>query len=179
MGIGEGIGGFLDMVPFVRRFWRWLWERQMEVTIEPRYPDLGGPIHTVVTVPDGSTDFDGGWYEGLISLTLINNRTDRQERIIGIWPELRTRRLLFWKRTIAIGEAHVPDPIAGWPHGRPVTDLLLQPMSAPAMIVLNVGGSFKGIKLPKKSEIVLVFKMVGPMRRMTRKLTEVRHRPKR
>ena len=153
----------------------------MDIDIQPRYPDIGEGklIHTFIVPTKGSDDYQGGWYDGLITITLLNNSPDRLERIIGTWVELKARRLFFWRRTIAKGEAKVPDPQRGLPYGQPITDLPIQPMAAPIKLTLTVGGSVKEVQLPRKFDVVLVLRMAGPIKKIERRLITMTHDPKR
>lgn len=44
--------------------------------------------------------------------------------------------------------------------------------------VIQIGGDLEGFEMPRKPELVLVFKRVGPIRKYVRELTKIRHDPK-
>lgn len=163
----------IEAVPIIRKGWRWLVERNMEVIITPHYEDL--PAYSI-SPPLPSKHIVGGVH-ALLNLQLINHRTDRPERIIGCWAELRKKRAKLWKQTLSVIPVEViGSAILG--NEVPIRDLLLPAMSSPQNYVIRILGNLKGFEMPRESELVLVFRMVGPMRRYVRILTKVQHDPK-
>jgi len=171
MGLLTVVGLALDAVPLIRTLWRWVQERQMEVRIEP--------IRDYViqyAVPNERNKIpDIPVIDAKLRLTFINHRTDRRERIIGCSLLLKQRHLIFWKRTIVDipmrayeGNINLPRP---W-------DFELAPTSSPFTIEAEaVGQGFvEGQQqIPKRMEMFISFEMVGPIRRLERKLSNVRH----
>lgn len=161
----------LELVPLIRKLIRWLLERQMEVIISPHFED-SKPYSVLAPIGEG-----WGGVAAWLDLQLINHRTDRPERIIGCWAELRKNRALFWRKTLA----EIPIKVVASPtlkRDMPITDILLEPMCKPQTHVIKILGDLKGFQMPRKSELVIVFRMVGPMRKYVRRLTKVRHAPK-
>jgi len=113
-----------------------------------------------------STDY----VQAYLDLQLINHRTDRPERIIECWAELRKNYFLFWNKTLA--QIPVTIPSGHSYKDEPITDILLEPLGKPKELVIRIGGTCKAI-LPKKSQLVSVFKMLGPIRRYVKKLDDV------
>ena len=145
----------------------------MEVTVKAHFEDMA-PYN--ISAPDLVTGKSGGVY-ALLDLCLINHRTDRPERIIECWAELRKRHLLFWRRTLA----KIPiktQSSTDYELEYPVKDIYLKPMGKPQTHVINIIGDLEAFKMPRRAELVMVFKMVGPMRKYIYKLTDVRHDPK-
>ena len=183
MGIVECLGAFLDVVPLVRGLWRRLWERRLDIEFHspishlPGFrPDVEGarPIRTVNVRP--ANPYIYAW----LNLTVVNNRTDRPERIQGIELHLKKRRLWFWRETIAqaVASEHTHTP-SGFPQDIPFTDWLIEPMSARTTRSIWAEGPMPHPhSLPRYVELVLHFKMVGPMRHMTRTLKAYKHDPK-
>ena len=112
-----------------------------------------------------------------LDLRLINHRTDRPERVIGCWAELRRNRALFWKKTLA----KIPITVVASPtlkRDMPINDILLPPMDKPQTHVIRILEDLQGFQMPRKSELVIVFRMIGPMRRYVRRLTKIKLEPK-
>ena len=173
MLIKESIFAFLEVIPIIRKGLRWLLERNMEVTVKAHFEDMK-PYN--ISAPDLATGKSGGVY-ALLDLCLINHRADRPERIIECWAELRKRRLLFWRRTLA----KIPiktQSSTDYKLEYPVKDIYLEPMGKPQTHVINIIGDLEGFKMPRRSELVIVFKMVGPMREYKYKVTDVVHNSK-
>jgi hypothetical protein len=150
---------------------RWLLERRMEVIIKPHF---GESESYSVSAP---TRERPGSVAAWLDLQPINHRTDRPERIIGCWAELRKRRALFWRKTLAT----IPVIVLNSPtlkRDNPIEDILLPPMDRPQTHTVRIMGNLNGFQMPRKSELVLVFRMVGPIRKYVRKLISVRHDPK-
>jgi hypothetical protein len=150
-------------------------ERNLEVTIKEHFEDMSKPYN--ISAPDLATGRPGGVYS-LLDLQLINHRVDRPERIIECWAELRRRHLLFWHTTLA----KIPvltSSSNNWQLETPIKDIYLEPMSKPQNYVINIIGDFNNVKIPRHFELVVVFRMVGPIRKYIHKLTNVRHDQKR
>jgi len=143
---------------------------RMEVIIKPRYEDMGDP-YCIVVKPDGVS----GWVSALLSLTLINHSRNNPERIIGCWVELRRRHLLFLHRTITLISVLTSSP-NDYRLNYPIKDIYLEPTSKPQTMTIQIGGDFTCDKMPKRSELVLVFKMVGLLREYRKKLCNIRHK---
>lgn len=142
----------------------------MEVVIKAHYEDME-PYS--ITAP--SPEKIGGVY-ALLDLRLINHRTDRPERIIGCWVELRRHHLLLWHRTLAKIPVLTNSP-TDWELKYPIKDIHLEPMGKPQDYVINILGDLQGFAMPKRSELVLVFKMVGPVRKYICEVTDVLYNP--
>ena len=165
------VGVILDSTPVARRLWRWILERNMEVELHSanhrltrtglHFPDDGPHfvIHDDQKEPDMYAWFD---------VVLINHRTDRHERIRDGAILLQRRWLGFWRRTIAIAPLVVGiggDSPPGV--GERIQDIELRPISSPITLTCQ---AFTHIALPKvfwpnRLEVVLEFRMIGPMRR--------------
>ena len=166
MSIAAAISWFLDTVPFARGLWRWLWERQMEISVKgPTWRD-GTEEEFKITVaveetPGIGDDFDPSIFTHF-TLRLLNHRTDRRERITAIRLEVKKPRLFFWRETLARAPVHQRG--TSRLVGPVITDIPLEPMSAPVQIQCVVQETFDRSfreKLPVKSEVWLVLDMVG------------------
>lgn len=185
MGIKEVMWLCLDASPLIRRVWRWLLERGMEISIQhPHSHPLGKspfsnwkdgePLYTVYV---GENPYIYLWGD----IVLTNHRNDRKERITGCSLHLKKRHRLFWDKTIT--SAEVKESI---PHGRsvpqykPINDIELLPMSAPLVLTVKAEAPIQvPVKtLPKKMKLVLEFRMVGPIRRMRYTFLSISHNPK-
>ena len=170
----SAITGFLALVPIIRDVVRWLFGPKVQVQVGPYYPDLGNPYSVVLPgtpMAEGSSVLvEYGSIYAFLSLRLINHRTDRAERIIGCWVELRRRKLHFWWTRLVTAEAYVQQPGGQ----RNPLHQLLEPLGAPVTIPLEVRGTFdKTINVPKMSYLVLVLETVGPVRKLEHVLTTV------
>jgi hypothetical protein len=172
MGVKTTIEAILNVLPLIRRIWHWLLERNLEVTTTPRYEDL--PYY--VSAPDPIKGLSG-YVTATINLTLINHRVDRPERIIECWGELRKRRWIFWNATLAKLSVET-NADTDYQLKYPITNLLLEPMGAPHKRPIRLSGELSGFKMPRRSELVLVFKMVGTMRRKEHRLDTVTYNSK-
>ena len=155
----------LNWIPILRRILRWVLCRKMEVIVRPYFEDEESPYS--VSVGDGQVHV-----HAILRLQLINHN-DKPERIIGCSAHLRKRHLLLWHRTIA--ETNVQE----MPDDLPFNNLLLEPYASPYNKVIRVSGGGECPRMPHKSELVLIFKMVGQMRRFEYKLQDMIHDPKR
>lgn len=168
MGIAEIIGTFFDGVPVLRTIWRKMWERGMEVSIEPLSPYV---IQWGTLVPA---------IYARMRLTFTNHRSDRPERIINCRVELKKRHLLLWKRTLLSIPVHLlaSSPADVGPEREltkdSILDLKIEPVSPPVSIDIFANGPSLTNGLPKWSELVLILDIVGPIRRMERTIQRVR-----
>lgn len=168
MPITEYIGVFFDATPIIRRLWRWLIERNMEVEIKPHFKDTKTYS---IAAPYPAKNLAGGVHSYL-DLTIINHNTQRPERIIECWGEIRKNRWLFWKRTLArVDVESVPD-------NKKISNVLLESLGEPKHLTICLSATLSGFKLPRKSELVLIFRMVGPIRKYIIKLTGIKHNQK-
>jgi hypothetical protein len=172
MGVKSIIETIFGTLPLIRRIWHWLLERNMEVITEPRYEDIG----YYVSAPDPTKGLSG-YVTAIINLTLINHRADRPERIIECWGELRKRRWVFWKTTLAKLSVTTNADI-DYQLKYPIINLLLEPMGAPHKRPIQLSGKLSGFRMPRWSELVLIFKMVGTMRKKEHRLDTVTYNPK-
>ena len=146
----------------------------MEVTVKAYVEEDDKPY--TVGAPDTVTGTPG-LVSAILNLRLINHRSDRPERIIGCQAELKKRHLFFWRRTLAVIQVDTPSStLLGV--SVPINNIFLEPMGEPQTLVIHIHGPLENIKMPRRSELVLVFQMVGPMRKYTYKLTDVLHNPK-
>ena len=164
----------LYTIPLIRRLWRWLLERHMEIEVKDHKPVIGKTY--VVQPPHFVDGVQIGTVYALVDLYLTNHHPDRTERVVGCWAELRTRRWLLWKRTLATIDVGVPDPGDPARH-TPITDILIRPVSAPRKVTIQILGNIRDFTMPRRSELVLILKMVGPIRRLEHQLTRVTHDP--
>ena len=169
MALGVG----LDGIPFVHTVWRWLLERQLEVDLrefEWRGGDKEKLNFTVTIEPNepGAVPWRPHFYIRF-ALRMVNHRTDRLERVIGARFVIKKRRLYFWRKDVA--EIAVLQVGAGQLHGPPITDLMIEAMSAPVEIRCVADEALDediSDRIPTLSEIWLVLDMVGPIRRWER-----------
>ena len=112
MGFIDAIGIILDSLPIVRKLWRWMWERDMELELrEPRSQIVRGS--TGLNVPDGTKPImlvcvgENPYIYIWLDLVLTNHRTTRREVITNCELHLKKRHWLFWEQTIASAPALV------------------------------------------------------------------------
>jgi len=110
---------------------------------------------------------------------LTNHRTDRMERIIGCLLVLKKKHRVLWSKTVSQVEVKQEDRRGREPRLTALLDIELEPMSAPKVITVRADGSITEPieSLPDKMTLVLEFKMVGPMRKFSRKICDF-HLPK-
>ena len=182
MGIWDGFGAFLNGLPLVRCLWRWLWERQMEIGFHSPISHLPsfGPDEDDTPILTVHVHAANPHIHTWMNLTVVNHRTDRPERIQSIELHLKKRRLWLWRETIAqtVASEHT-HTASGFPQDVPFTDWLIEPMSARQTRSIWADGPIPihPHALPPWMELVLHFKMVGPMRHMTRTLRVYKHDP--
>ena len=182
MGIWDAFGAFLNGLPLAGRLWRWLRERGMEIEFHHPSSHLPsfGPNEDDAPILAFQLNPANPRIHAWLNLTVVNNRTDRPERIQSIELHLKKRRLWFWRETIAqaVASEHTHTP-SGFPQDIPFTDWLIEPMSARKTRTIWAEGPMPHPhSLPRYVELVLHFKMVGPMRHMTRTLKAYKHDPK-
>ena len=180
-GLFSWLGPAFDAIPIVRTGWRWALERGVEVAVLPANWSSGRDdrisLQVAIEPSDDSTRFSFlPFIHMLFSLRLTNHRTDRKERIIGVDLAFKKRRAWFWHKTL------ISVPVcerAASGKLRPITNLELEPMSAPLEWQCRVEHTFDREEdrniFPQRFEIWLVMNMVGPVRRMER-VVEVMHR---
>ena len=156
---------FLEGTPILRRFWRWILCRKMEVIVTP-YDFTGGDEATY------SVAVNPQWVRvwALLNLRIINH-SDKPERILGCSVHLRKRHLFLWQRTL--GEVNVQKRL----DDSPLDNLLLEPCTSHDEVI-RIDGGFRHTGFPRHSELILVFKMVGQMRKYELKLEDIIHNPK-
>jgi len=144
----------------------------MEVSVKPHYEDLGNPYSIRPSYP--KYDIEGCVNSLYLDMEITNHSTNMPQRIIGCHAELRKRRVLFWKRTLITIPVTRQSPNK-YDDFVPINDIFLEPMGKPNRCLIQIDGEFPELRLPHKSELVLVFKMVGPMRSYVYKLEDVIH----
>ena len=161
-------------VPPLRAIWRRVMEGHLEVDVLPTPPDTEPSF----TVSGGGRDVPPTW--GLVPaglyatfrLRLLSHRTDRPERVIGCSLAVKRRRLRFWRQTLL----EVP-MVRRSDYG--AVNVRLDPLSGPTEIDLVVQDESpdSSLIIPAEqlngTEIVLVLAMVGPIRKLERKLRDV------
>lgn len=162
-----------NAIPLIRGIWRWLLERNMEVIAKPHYEDMGYFVYA----PNLVEGFHGS-VSAILDLTIINHRTDRLERIIACWVELRKRRCFFWRTTLAKISVNTNSD-SDYHLDYPITNITLESMGKPYKRTIRLSGELKDFRMPRWSELVLIFKMVGPMRKYECRLDTVDYNPKR
>jgi hypothetical protein len=106
----------------------------------------------------------------MFGLRLLNHRTDRAERILGCYLEVKRSFLFFWRRTL------LRVPVRGiLSEGSQPVSLRLEPLSEPTIRHVMVAETVFGPPLPKRRETYLVLEMVGPIRRLELKMPHVKY----
>jgi hypothetical protein len=185
VNIPTAIGLFFDSMPLVRRFWRWILERNMEIEIKRPHSEVPEdtllaqvstqPFKRVIVDPDNPHIWM--WAD----LILTNHRSDRREVITQATLHLKKRRFFFWHRTIAQAPVRIHEqPILLASKGPLLKNIVLEPMSLPRVITVNAQGPIQVPieDLPKTMWLYLELKLVGPIRRMNRLIDTVHHNPK-
>ena len=111
---------------------------------------------------------------GDFALRLINHRTDRKERIIGVWLAIKKRHWLLWHKTIA--RVPVCQRLRSPGEPPPIRNVVLEPLSAPTEIqcrTYDILSDDVPERVPPKSELWLILDMVGPVRRVERKVEDL------
>ena len=91
-----GLLDLLELLPFINKLIRRMLERGMEVEVSSHFKDMPQP-NVLAPIPAEGL---AGHVHGFLDVRLTNHRTNRPERIVGCWAELRKRHLFFWKHTI-------------------------------------------------------------------------------
>jgi hypothetical protein len=175
-GIGLAIGWLLEGIPLIRSVWRRMRERQMEISVVGPIRSAGVPEELEFTLAIEETpefaDFKPSLFT-VFTLRLINHRTDRMERISGAYVSIKKRRLLLWRKTLARAPVHLRGSTDLL--GPLVTDIPLEPLSAPKQVQCVVQEKFQESlrqQLPQRFELWLELDMVGPVRRVKRKIDD-------
>jgi hypothetical protein len=159
----------MDCFPLFRHIWRWLWERQMDMSFHSPTANFGppddGPIISLFP-----KEF-GVW----MGVKMVNNRTDRRERIIGASVHLKQRFLWFWRKTlieVPLRHSDPSNPAAPENSLKLVSNIELEPISERVWVVLEGSAPFNIPQQmwPNYLEVVIEFSMVGPMRKYGRVL---------
>ena len=184
-GIPAYISLGLDGIPVVRRFWRWLWERDMEVGLrEPHSqvvrgadglnkPDEATPI---LSVHVGESPHFYMWAD----LVLTNHRTARREVIADCELHLKRRHWLIWRKTIACAPVLLEQRQGSSFRQVAWKPLTLRPITPPVVFTVQAESpiTYPIASLPRKMWLVLEFAMVGPRRRMRREVEKIIHDPR-
>jgi hypothetical protein len=168
------ISQIAQSIPLVNNLWQRFMERQLEVTVKgPTFSQTGLPAREPAFV------VQVGQFKSLnilCDLVLTNHRTSRKERIISAEVHMKKRHWLFWKKTIF----HVPldryacerrDPY-------PFNNVELEPMSAPIAITVTVSAALPENvvrDLPRRFDLVVEFKLVGPIQKTERIIHSMKH----
>jgi hypothetical protein len=102
------------------------------------------------------------------ALRLVNNSTRRKERIIGASLVIKARRRWLWHNDIITCPVYHMDE---WGRkGDEIKDVQIEAMGPVCLLPCIVNKVPDDLKLPIKSEIWLRLDMVGPIRRLERRL---------
>ncbi|MEX0800725.1 MAG: hypothetical protein WD379_05875 [Dehalococcoidia bacterium] len=175
MSVAAIIGLLFDGVPLLRRAWRWLLERQMEVALlapmwrSGRDPDM--TLQVAIEAPaDDQIEMRASIFAHF-AMRLVNHRPDRKERIVGAKLALKKHWIILWRRTLV--EIPVHQRGQGQLLGPIISDIELEPISSPVEIQCvaqeTLDQSLRE-RLPKRFEMWLVLDMVGPIRKLQRKI---------
>jgi len=160
-----GIGYVADATPAVRTLWRWALERDMDLTITKK----SSRYFVMYRDPQQEAHAPGQMW-GLLTVRFVNHSRSHKERIIGAYVALKRPFLYFWRKTLTTVPVYWHTPSTRAPF-----TLDLEPMAGPIVADLEMGGDTGDPKLYPKMELVLVFEMVGPIRRMQIPLEPVTH----
>lgn len=170
---------FIEALPLVGAAFRRILERNMQVGLAGWFPDME-PIYSVwVFWDDGRGQvslLEHPSISAMFQLTLINYRTDRKERLIGARVILE-KRVLFHRSIMA--KAPLELRVGG--DSRPFPkDILFEPQSAPHVYTVQADGPIVHpiATFPRRSKLVLEMDFVGPMRKVRRTLTAIKHDPR-
>jgi len=176
MGIAEFVGAFFNATPVVRRIWRWLLERQMEVSvIGPMFLGQRENITLSVAIeepPEGEIKMPPS-IVARFALRLVNHRAERKERIIGASLALKKRRLFFWRDSLITIPVHQQGQRTLI--GPPISNIELAPLCAPVevqCVAFHTMDESIRQQAPRRFEMCLVLEMVGPIRRLERKVMD-------
>jgi len=177
MAVAQIVDVLLEATPILRGLWRRLLERGIEVTVLPPL-DPGGKereAEPVIEVDRDPLPAVGRTIYADFALRLINHRTDRKERVRAGRLEIKKPRLFLWRQTVWQAPISGRRPPSAQPPGQPMANLVLKPMSAPVEVECRVLGKLDE-PLPKRSELWLVLEMIGPIRRVQRKIMNLAQR---
>lgn len=184
MGFIDAIGIIFDSLPIVRKLWRWMWERDMELELrEPHSQIVRGS--SGLNVPDGTKPImsvnvgENPHIYIWLDLVLTNHRTTRREVITNCELHLKKRHWLFWEQTIASAPVLVESVPTGSRNQTAWRAVTLDPVSPPVIVSVTAQGdiTYPVSKFPRKLRLVLEFRMVGPRRCMRRVIQEFKHDP--
>jgi hypothetical protein len=122
----------------------------------------------ILSVSEGNHPNIYAW----LDLVLTNHRTNRPEKIINVTLHLKKRRWLLWSKTIAqtpLFKVFRTDTLSKMP-----IQIDLSPMGREVVTVTGEGPINVPVdQLPESMELVVEFKMIGPIRRMDRFVRKV------
>lgn len=157
----------LELIPVLRWIIRKFLERKMEIEVKPHLP-VPDSAFLNVSVPDLEKKIPGIIF-AFLDISAINHNSDKPERIIGCWAELRKIHLLFWHKPIC----KIPAKLRQCNLELENFDILLEPISSPKKFCIKILGNYDNVVVPRKTDLVLVFRMVGQMRRYVKRLTYI------
>jgi hypothetical protein len=162
-------------IPPLRALWRNVVERKLEVEIKgTEFLGKQRPPEFSVALEDspGLIPSLPALIAADFALLLLNHRPDRPERLRRAWLEVKRRRWWFWRSTMI----RVPVLQRTTQQDLPVGDVLLEPMGSPVEVSCRVMGFLdSSLKrtVPRRSELWLVLDMVGPIRKIQRKIDDL------
>lgn len=153
----------LEGLPLLRTLWRWMMERGFEIQINPQGQyELRDPNEEVPS-----------WMYGRMNLVLINHRTDRLERVIGAQVLLKRRAFWLWHRTII----STPLRLVVGTSRRAITNIEMKAVSEPYAAEVSFEDSPDAEQFGRRMDVILELQMVGPIRRIERRLASFTNKP--
>lgn len=176
------ISYFIDAIPVLRTLWHKVMERHMEIEIKKPYSRA--PSNTLPSMISEKPIFEVRvgpnphiymWAD----LVLTNHRPDRRELILQASLHLKKRHWIFWHRTLAQAPIRMHTNAGLEPTGPLLENLAIEPMMPPKTVTVDAKGPITTLpsRLPKKMALYLEFRMIGPIRKMSRFIDTVNHNP--
>ena len=162
MSVHEIIFASIGVVPIVRAVLHWSFERHLEIIfLDDPSPNLGF----------SSREIFHTLFCARILAKLINHRMDRNELILSCTLHLKRRRWLLWKQSLFsmdLTMLHDQVPLNTVLLGSLCDPMKLEITGEAIVPILNL------VPMPNQMDCYLTFKMVGPIRRIERKVRAVK-----
>ena len=114
-----------------------------------------------------------------VDLVLTNHSLNHRELILSVTLHLKKKHWIFWHKTLAEAPVRIHE-VGIEPTGPLLENLAIEPMAAPKTVTVDAKGdiTIQPNRLPKRMALYLEFRMVGPIRKLSRFIDRVDRNPK-